>query len=102
MRNVRQDSRSANRQGQGRLHAARALLRKVLASVVEALDEAVADAVRGALEAVELGEVEARAAESVLDVLHNVSLERLLVVAEILLHQAPQQMVALLFFGGRE
>ena len=34
----------------------------------------------------------------VLDVLHDVGLQRLLVVAEVLLHQAPQEMVALFFF----
>ena len=111
------------------LHSTHALLSEVLASVVEALDETVADAVGGALEAVELGEVQPRAAQrvpetycyktaqaiqsillqnctgysktggrGVLDVLHDVGLQRLLVVAEVLLHQAPQEMVALFFF----
>ena len=38
---------------------------------------------RGALEAVELGEVQPGAAQGVLDVLYNVGLEALLVVAEV-------------------
>ena len=48
-----------------RLHATDTLLREMLARVVEALNETVADAVGGALEAVELSEVQPRAAQRV-------------------------------------
>ena len=71
------------REGGGRLHASDSLLREVLTGVIKALNETVADAVGGALEAVELGEVEPGAAQRVLDVLYNVGLEALLVVAEV-------------------
>jgi hypothetical protein len=92
----------------------------VLTGVIKALNKTVADAVGGALEAVELGEVEPSAAQGVLDVLYNVGLEGLLVIAqvsekdvtmryigeerrrELLLHQAPKQMVAFFFFCGHE
>lgn len=92
----------------------------MLTGVIKALNETVADAVGGALEAVELGEVEPGAAQGVLDVLYNVGLEGLLVIAEVsakdvtmrrigeerrrelLLHQAPKQMVAFFFFCGHE
>jgi hypothetical protein len=39
-----------------------------------------------------------RGGRGALDVLHDVSLQRLLVVAEVLLHQAPQEVVALFIF----